>query len=234
MPPFASVLFDCDSTLSRIEGIDELAREFRDEISSLTERAMRGELQLEEVYGKRLAIIRPTRAELERIGRLYVEELVAGARETVQGLHDAGVEVRIISGGLRPAVLHVAQALGIDESCVFAVDVFFDDDGNYSGYASASPLATQRGKATLIESWDTLPRPSMLVGDGSTDAIAKDVVDRFVAFAGVAARENVMLQTPYVIRDASLLPVLQLALGEPDSTKKSIPELDHRGDALRA
>ncbi|MFP5356028.1 MAG: haloacid dehalogenase, partial [Gemmatimonadota bacterium] len=81
MTRFGTVLFDCDSTLSTIEGIDELAREYRDQIVPLTELAMRGEVTLESVYGRRLAIIRPSREEVERVGRLYVETLVAGARE---------------------------------------------------------------------------------------------------------------------------------------------------------
>ena len=50
------IFFDCDSTLSTIEGIDELARfkgkEWR--VSVLTQKAMDGELDLGDVYGKRL------------------------------------------------------------------------------------------------------------------------------------------------------------------------------------
>lgn len=212
MPPFASVLFDCDSTLSAMEGIDELARGFKEEIEALTDLAMRGEVPLEAVYGKRLAIIRPTRAELERVGRMYVERLVPGAREAVAALHAAGVDVRIVSGGLRPAVLHVAHALGIDESRVFAVDIYFDAGGAFAGFEETSPLATQRGKATLVASWPSLPRPSMLVGDGATDLEAKGVVDCFVAFAGVVARDVVVTHANVVVRDNSLAGVARLAL----------------------
>ena len=42
MPKFRTVLFDCDSTLSAIEGIDELAVHCRDEVEQLTDAAMRG------------------------------------------------------------------------------------------------------------------------------------------------------------------------------------------------
>ena len=67
------VFFDCDSTLSSIEGIDELARfkgkEMR--VSVLTEKAMNGDLDLAEVYGKRLKAIRPTRGQLKAIEEKY-------------------------------------------------------------------------------------------------------------------------------------------------------------------
>lgn len=229
MAHFRSVLFDCDSTLSAIEGIDELAREHKAEIGRLTEKAMRGELALEAVYGRRLAIIRPSREELERVGALYVERLVAGARETVAALHEGGVEVRIISGGLRPAVLHVARALGIDEALVFAVDVSFDEHGRYAGFDEGSPLARQGGKSTLIASWADLARPTMLVGDGATDLEAKEVVDRFVAFAGVVARDAVVAGGDDVVRAPSLLPVLALALGDDVPRESGIRQLVRQG-----
>ena len=56
---FRTVVFDCDSTLSAIEGIDELAGEHRSAVTELTEAAMRGEVPLQDVYGRRLALIRP-------------------------------------------------------------------------------------------------------------------------------------------------------------------------------
>src|SRR5690349_741380 len=66
---FDLIFFDCDSTLSAIEGIDELARfkgkEWR--VGILTEKAMNGDLDLAEVYGKRLQAIRPTRGQLKAI-----------------------------------------------------------------------------------------------------------------------------------------------------------------------
>ena len=58
------ICFDCDSTLSKIEGIDELGRAVNkfDEMVKLTNAAMNGELPLEAVYGKRLDLIKPTKA----------------------------------------------------------------------------------------------------------------------------------------------------------------------------
>jgi phosphoserine phosphatase len=59
---FDLIFFDCDSTLSAIEGVDELARlkgkEWR--VGLLTQKAMDGDLDLSDVYGKRLKAIRPS------------------------------------------------------------------------------------------------------------------------------------------------------------------------------
>lgn len=208
-PRFRTVVFDCDSTLSAIEGIDELAAGRREEIVALTDAAMRGDVPLEEVYGARLALIRPSRTAVAELGARYVAAAVPGARETVQGLRAAGIEVRILSGGLRPAILPFAAWLGLGPREVEAVDLTFDAAGAYLGFEEDSPLARSGGKRLVVEGWRrSLPGPFLMVGDGVTDLEVRPAVDRFVAFAGVVDRPAVTVAADAVIRDRSLLPVL--------------------------
>jgi phosphoserine phosphatase len=214
VPRFATVIFDCDSTLSAVEGIDELAGPHREASSALTNAAMRGELRLEDVYGRRLELIRPSRAQIEALGRLYVERLVPDARETIAALRAEGIAVRIVSGGLLPAVRAVARAVGVPDEHVAAVDVWFDPRGAFAGWDSHSPLARSLGKRAQLEQWNGMPRPVMIVGDGITDLEARPPADIFVAFAGISARDPVLAGADAVIRIRSLAPVLRLALGE--------------------
>src|SRR5512141_938779 len=103
---FRLIFFDCDSTLTTIEGIDELARLSGqyDHIADLTRRAMDGEIKLEEVFAARLELLRPTRADLHHIAVAYREAIVPDAKETIAALRFAGCRVYIVSGGLLPAV----------------------------------------------------------------------------------------------------------------------------------
>ena len=207
------MIFDCDATLSQIEGIEELGRERRAEVEALTEAAMNGELPLEEVYGRRLALAQPSRTRVEQVGRMYIERLVPDTREVVEALMAEGIDVRVISSGVLPAVLIVARDLGIPDQNVAAVDLQFAPDGAYSGFDTDSPLAAAQGKLRIVKAWgDALKRPVMLVGDGATDLEAKPAVDMFVAFAGVAARPKVMAGADAVITENSMAPVLALAL----------------------
>jgi phosphoserine phosphatase len=213
---YASVIFDCDSTLAAIEGIDELAGEQRDAVAQLTDAAMRGELALEEVYGRRLDLIRPSRAAVDRLSARYVDAIVPDARETVAALHAGGVAVYIVSGGLLGPVLAVARALDIAPARVAAVEAHFDEQGRYAGFDTASPLARQGGKRAIIEQWNPpVGRPSLLVGDGATDLEARPAVDTFAAYAGVAARPAVVAAADVVLFARSLAPVAVLALDEP-------------------
>jgi phosphoserine phosphatase len=228
-----TVVFDCDSTLSAIEGIDELAGDHAAEIAALTAAAMRGAVPLEAVYGRRLELVRPSRARLERLAALYEERLVPDARAVIAALQGEGVEVRIISGGLNPAVALFAERLGVRGEAVAAVAVEFDASGEYAGYDTTSPLARSGGKPALLGLWRReAPGPLMLVGDGATDLEAQATVDVFVAYAGVVERPAVTGAAEVVVRSASLAPVLPLALGGAPPRVAAVRPLFDRGLAL--
>ncbi len=212
MPRFGSVVFDCDSTLSAIEGIDELAAEHRAEIEALTDAAMRGEVPLEEVYGRRLEIVRPGQGRVEWLGRRYIEALVPGTGALLRALRDAHVGVRVVSGGLRPAVLALTRTLDLADEHVAAVDIRFAADGSYAGFDAGSPLTRSDGKATVLRAWlPTLAGPVLMVGDGVTDLEARPPADMFAAFTGVVARERVVAAADFVA--ATMDEIRRLVLG---------------------
>ena len=191
-PPYRTVVFDCDSTLSAMEGIESLAGpEHAAEIAELTNAAMDGTVALEEVFGRRLALLRPTRDDVARVGRRYVELLLPNTRELVRALRFLGKRVVIVSGGLLPAVRRVAQTLGVEE--VHAVDLSFDAGGAYAGFDQGSPLTRSGGKIDVLRAIGARlgAAPLALVGDGVTDLEAAPFVQRFVAFGGVVERASV-------------------------------------------
>lgn len=213
-PHYRTVLLDCDSTLTDVEGIAELAGDRRAEISQLTDLAMRGLVPLEEVFAKRLELIQPTAGQVIDLGGLYTRRCVPGAREVVQELRANGVEVRIVSGGLFPAIALFAHFLGLEASKVAAVGITFDFAGRYSGFESDNPLALSGGKRIWIERHDAeLPRPRLFVGDGATDLETRPAVDTFAAFTGVVDRSEISAQADVVIPGPGLDQILRLVLG---------------------
>jgi len=197
-PRFRSVVFDVDSTLSALEGIDWLAAlrgpEVAAESEALTARAMAGELPIEAVYTHRLARIRPTAAELAALGTAYVDRVQPGARELIAALHAAGTRVYLVSGGLRAAILPLASHLGVAPIRVHAVELAPDADGTLSLLDGEQPLATQRGKPHIVR-YLALQPPIAMIGDGSTDAAVRTVTDvTFIAYTGVAVRPHVVAQ----------------------------------------
>ena len=205
------VAFDCDSTLSTLEGIDELARRagVADRIAALTAAAMEGQLPVEEVYARRLDLVRPGARDLAWLGDRYCETLVPGARELVAALAAEGRDVHIVSGGVRQAVLPLAAALGLAPERVHAVAVHLDGAGRFAGWDTTAPTARSGGKADVVRTI-ARGRPVVLVGDGVTDLEAQAAGARVIGFGGVAARERVRVGADAYVTDASLLPVLAI------------------------
>lgn len=229
-PPYGTVVFDCDSTLSSIEGIEDLAAGLEDEIRALTDRAMDGELPLEDVYGARLELIKPSREAVERIGQRYVETALPNARELISALQALGKRVAIVSGGLLQPVRALALHLGIPAAEVDAVGVFFEPGGAYAGFDVDSPLARAGGKLEVLRELEAgegaLP-PVALVGDGATDLEAAPACARFIAFGGVIRREAVHAAADATCNKPDLAALLPLLISDSEhATLASLP--DHR------
>lgn len=195
MSRFKTLILDVDSTIAGIEGIDWLARRrgetMLQRIASLTDDAMRGAIPLESVYGARLDAIQPTRADVDALSQAYIAAISPDCIDVVARIRGTGVRVVLISGGLHPAIVPLVRTLGVDESELHAVDIYFDARGAYAGFEQTSPLTTTNGKPSIVERLGAA-RPIVAVGDGNTDLAMKPVVDLFVAFAGFIRRETVV------------------------------------------
>src|SRR5258708_5286756 len=122
--------FDVDSTLVTIEGIDVLA-DGNPEIAQLTDAAMNGEIPLDQVYARRLDVIRPTRDRVAQLAAMYLQSLVDGAKETIATLQTSGFIVHLVTAGIEQAILPLAETLNIPHRNVHAVALNFDGNGNY-------------------------------------------------------------------------------------------------------
>ena len=212
-PRFASVVIDVDSTLAGIEGIDRLAARRGPEVAArvvaLTDRAMRGEIPLESVYAERLALIRPTWDEVDALAQEYLGAIAPGAAASLAALRGACVQIAVVSGGLREAILPLARRLYIPPECVFAVSVSFNDRGEYVEIDASSPLTTQRGKEIIVRAI-ALSAPVLAVGDGATDLAMKPAVDAFAAYTGFVRREAVVSAADFEIDSFARLTALVL------------------------
>ena len=192
---FRSIVLDVDSTLCGIEGIDWLAEKrgavVAADVAAQTNRAMQGELTLEEVYGARLEVVLPSSDDVAELADAYRSSLAPGAGDAIRSWRERGIRVVLVSSGIRQAITPLAADFGISDSDVRAVDLRFHANGGYRGFDSSSPLTTAGGKRTVVESME-LARPSLAVGDGVTDLAMREAVDRFCVFTGFASRPSVI------------------------------------------
>lgn len=205
---FGLVFFDVDSTLVDFEGIEFLAGG-DPRVVELTQQAMNGEVPLEEVYRLRLELVRPSRARLQELAEEYVRRILPGAREVVKELRESGVDVRLISAGLHPAVVAVARELGLAERAVHAVQIFFEENGDYRDFDRKSPLTRSGGKELVILNQRIRAKGKVaMIGDGVSDLEAKSAVDLFIGFGGVTERTAVKAAADAFV--TSLVDVIEL------------------------
>lgn len=209
-PKFRLVFFDVDSTLVTIEGIDELAAG-NPEIARLTDAAMNGEIPLDQVYGRRLEIIRPSRAAIDRLARRYLSSLVEGAEETIATLKKNGTQVHLITAGVAQAIAPLAEHLGV---AMHAVSLQFGENGEYVDYDRRSLLTRSGGKELVAR--DVRARThgrAAFVGDGVTDLEARPAVDLFIGFGGVHSRPRVRENADVFVDQPRLTAVLPHLIG---------------------
>src|SRR5690606_12382710 len=141
----------------------------------------------------------------------YLGSIAPGAIDVIARLHTAGVRIVLVSGGIRAAILPLAASLRIAAADVHPVDILIGDDGGYRDFDRDSPLVSQDGKLPVVRSLE-LPRPTLFVGDGSTDLAARPAVDSFAVFTGFIGRPAIVAAADVVVTD--FLEIESLVLGQ--------------------
>jgi phosphoserine phosphatase len=175
--------FDMDSTLIEGEVIDELARlaGVADEVMKVTESAMRGEIEFQQSFRRRVALLRGL-PEVRVHELLDTIPLVQGAEQLIGTLKMLGYKTAILSGGFNFFAQHLQKRLGIDY--VFANDLDIAD-GMVTGEVR-TPIVDGARKAELLRQIAALENISLdqvvAVGDGANDLPMLGIAGMGIAF----------------------------------------------------
>jgi phosphoserine phosphatase len=175
--------FDMDSTLIEGEVIDELAKlaGVGDQVVKVTESAMRGEIEFQESFRRRVALLRGL-PETKVRELLHTIPLVQGAEQLIATLKMLGYKTAILSGGFNFFARHLQERLGIDY--VFANDLDIAD-GVVSGMVR-TPIVDGARKAELLREIAQQENISLdqvvAVGDGANDLPMLGIAGMGIAF----------------------------------------------------
>lgn len=162
--------FDMDSTLIQGEVIDELAKlaGVGEQVSRITEAAMRGELKFDESFTRRVALLRGLPAE-RVYSLLEAIPLADGAERLIRTLGLLGYKTAILSGGFTFFARNLQQRLGIDY--VHANELEIADEA-VTGRV-LPPIVNGERKAALLREIAERENISLeqvvAVGDGAND-----------------------------------------------------------------
>ena len=164
------VAFDMDSTLINAEVIDELAgiHGVRDAVADITERAMQGELNFQESFRARAALLKGLpESALKTVANSVA--LNDGAHRLIRALKHFGYKTAILSGGFQYVGEHLQQELGIDY--VFANELEIVDGAMTGevrgGIVDAAKKASLLGE--IAEKEGIALEQTIAIGDGAND-----------------------------------------------------------------
>jgi phosphoserine phosphatase len=177
------VVMDMDSTLIRIEVIDELARAAGvvDRVSRITERAMQGEMDYDQSLRERVELLKGL--DVKVLDRIAAElPLTEGAETLVRVLKRLGYSIAIISGGFSRAAEALKRRLNIDYAYSNNLEIA---DGKLTGRV-VGPIVNAQRKAELLETIaqaeGILLDQVIAVGDGANDALMLERAGLGIAF----------------------------------------------------
>lgn len=198
--------FDMDSTLIQGEVIDELAKMagVGDQVVAITASAMRGEIQFQESFRRRVGLLRglPEARVYELLGRI---PLMDGAERLFRTLKRLGVKTGVLSGGFTFFGSSLQDRLGIDH--VFA-NVLEIADGVVTGEVRCQIVDGPR-KAELLQQLaarEGVPLEQVVaVGDGANDLPMLRLAGLGVAFhAKPVVRANAAVSLSHLGLDGLL------------------------------
>ena len=177
------VVLDMDSTLIRIEVIDELARAagVGPEVSRITERAMQGEMDYDESLRQRVALL--AGLDVKVLDQIASDlPLTEGAETMVRVLKRLGYKFGVISGGFSRAAVAGKRRLELDYAYSNNLEV---SGGKLTGRV-VGPIVNGQRKAELLETIaqaeGVLLDQVIAVGDGANDALMLERAGLGIAF----------------------------------------------------
>jgi phosphoserine phosphatase len=175
---------DMDSTIINVECLDELAdfAGLKAEISAITERAMRGELEFEGALRERVAMLKGL--PVTALQQAYDQRvrLNPGARTLVQTMRRNGARCVLVSGGFSFFTGRVAQAAGFHAHHANTLD---EAAGLLTGTVGEPILGREAKLATLKQEANLLGAQlssTLAVGDGANDLAMIEAAGLGVAY----------------------------------------------------
>lgn len=159
-----------DSTLIDAETIDELAKAagVGQEVSAITERAMKGEIDFSQALTERVKLLKGLSLE-DAITALDKMPLMPGAKELISFVKSIGYTTAMVSGGFTLSSERVGKLLGIDHVVSNELIV---KDGIITGEVIGA-LTAQNSKELVLEELAAqhgiAPEDCIVVGDGAND-----------------------------------------------------------------
>jgi len=202
------VQLDVDSTFIQQEAIELLAARagVLEEVSRVTEAAMRGELDFSESLRARVALLKglPESVIVDVQNEILLTD---GAEALVKTLHEKGHCVALVSGGFSDILKPLVETLGIKH---YRANKLGIANGLLTGTVEGA-IVDRAAKADALKSFaaecNVSLQDTVAIGDGANDLDMMAIAGISIAFN---AKPVVVQAADYAINEPSLRSVLDL------------------------
>ncbi|MFT4734501.1 MAG: D-3-phosphoglycerate dehydrogenase [Algoriphagus sp.] len=204
-------IIDFDSTFSKVEGLDELAKialqgtsdqdAVVKQIRDLTDQGMSGEITFAEALSKRLELLHANQGHIDQLVSFLKDNISESFKRNKVFFDLCSDQIIILSSGFKEFIVPVVKEMGVKEENIYANTFTFDAKGTITGADSENVLAGNGGKVKLIKNLK-LDGEIHVIGDGYTDyeIRAHGLAKAFYAFTENVSRANVIEKADHVVR----------------------------------
>lgn len=204
-------IIDFDSTITKVEGLDQLAAialahssdgtKVVQQIKELTDAGMNGELSLSESLSKRMSLLNANKKHVDALVEFLLENISESFERNKKFLQEYADQILVVSSGFKDFIIPVVSYLGLKAENVYANTFIYDDHGDIIGVDNSNVLSQTGGKIELVKSLN-LDAHVSVIGDGFTDYEIKQhgLADRFYAFVENVERQKVVDVADFTIK----------------------------------
>ncbi|PCJ81128.1 MAG: phosphoglycerate dehydrogenase [Flavobacteriales bacterium] len=207
--PQKHYIFDFDSTLTRLEALEELAeislkdhpkqQQIIEKIKTITDKGIDGTLPFNESLEQRIKLLEANKVHLEQLVKRLKRKISKSISRNKQFFKKHADEIYVISCGFKEFIAPIVQAYNIPDERIYANTFRFNRKGKIIGYDDENVLSKHNGKIDCLKQMN-LPGEVHVIGDGYSDYVMKEagIADKFFLYTENVERENVVKKADHV------------------------------------
>jgi D-3-phosphoglycerate dehydrogenase len=205
-----TIVIDFDSTFTKVEGLDELARialegnpkqaEIVGKIREITDKGMTGEYSFADSLRERVALLPANQTHVNQLIAFLKGKISDSFKRNKAFIREHADRILIVSSGFKDFIVPVVADMGIAAENVHANTFTYDGDGNIIGYDHTNLLSQDKGKVRLLQAL-ALEGEVYVIGDGYTDYELREagLANKFFAFTENVSRKAVTDKADFVV-----------------------------------
>ncbi len=202
-------VFDFDSTLTSVEGLDVLAEitlannprknEIIEEIINITNLGIDGEISFPESLERRIKQLNAKKSDLSLLVKELRKHVSSSIERNKEFFQNYGEHIYVISAGFKEFIIPIVAEYNIPAEKVYANTFVFNENDEIIGFDRDNVLSKTNGKIQCLRDMN-LEGEVQMIGDGYSDYVTREagVADTFFAYTENVTRQKTIKNADHI------------------------------------